>query len=500
MLFLFATASFGQITEREIKLSGQYKYGEAFDLVLDNARNYAIQNLMRGIRVRINTSMMMIEQEVNDEVYSEFTNMVEASSEMELMGIRFLEIERGDGSWKAIAYIKEADFERSIDEIRTRLYNKLDEALRLERRGEVSSAISLYYEVYLESFGVPLLIQTDPLRHGEEVDLNYFTRTKLYHWLGEVEVEISEIRNRSSGDNIELNLALNLSWNGRPAEEIDIGLSRPGYGYRRVIDGKAEIFYDLQPQNLIEMIDFDLRIAIPRTLPPERKDFAENKQIDALRRIPIDFSDHIRPDFSIEKLSDRRYRFTPETGPLLSVSTLNWDFGDGNRSNDLNPVHTYQNSVTNEVVALTINRSDKMVIRKRVNPGVSPQDWVNTQREITARQLDNYDTYTIPNRYKNELDRIASLRDELSLERYLLVLRRDGALSTLTTSPSRSEELRSYVIVYNRNSTDEFVRAILSPVRNGNRYDVLSTPMKVYPAENWRSEFTGMGPVWVEFR
>lgn len=497
---LIPSITYGQVDEAEIMLSGDYHYAEAYELDLEAARKIAMQNLIRQFRVRIQSTTQLYEEEINDDFQSEFTRQINETSEMELMGLRYLERERGNGSWRVIAYISKEDYERSMEENRLKIYSLLDEALSQERSVGMRGALPIYYELYIESSTSPFILMSDPERHGIERNVTLFARQKLTNWLSDVEIKVNKVRDLSGSDFTELYFDLHVESQGEAVNHLEIRVLRPGLAFRSVVGGRVELFYDAQPRNVIEPIDLQIKLQSPRTLNNGQNNGKFQNEISEIRRIDVDFSDLIRPDFTIERLSDTRFRFIPNVGTLLSISSLSWDFGDGIRSSDLQPTHSYERIPVMEVVTMTVNRSDRMRVQKRVNQGTQPQQLM-TERTVVQRELEGYSPYTVPNRYRNQIENISEIRYSDTLQGYLNVLLRDNYISMpSTTSPGAQSEANHYIIIFDPNGGEPFIRAILSPVRNGVRYDVSNNNMERYSAIDWKDEFRGFAPLWVQFR
>lgn len=322
-LFFQTASSQSRVTEREIKLSGNYRYGEGFSMDLDIARANARQQLLQSIQVLISTETEVIEEERGVGIISEFRSSVRAQSRLQLEGLHFHEDQRRDGSWWVIAYISNDDFERTIENIRRRMFLKLENAVYFERTGNYNRAIALYYEIFAEAPGLPIQLFTDAEEHGAALEMQQFAREKILEWLNGIDIEVKRVRDLSAARSVELYIDLNLRYKNQPVEYLSVRLNRPGYGLQNVLNGNVELFYDLNPESLLEDITIRLELNPPPMvmIPEDSRIIAERNRPVRNRIIRVDFSDLIKPDFEIKVLADNHFQFIPQPG-ILSVTSV----------------------------------------------------------------------------------------------------------------------------------------------------------------------------------
>ncbi len=65
----------------------------------------------------------------------------------------------------------------------------------------------------------------------------------------------------------------------------------------------------------------------------------------------------------VAEQSDCKYAFSPELNGGVQIDDILWDFGDGNTSNQTNPMHSY-NNFGNYEVTMTISDSNGCCTRK----------------------------------------------------------------------------------------------------------------------------------------
>ena len=481
-----------QITEREIKLSGNYRYGEGFAESREAARNNAKQDLLQGIQVFISTETELIEVERGSDVISDYRSNVRVQSQMQIEGLSFYEDERRDGTRRAIAYISNEDFENTIQTLRRRMFLKLENALHFENSNNYNRAIALYYEIFAESPGLPIRLFTDPDEHGVELELQQFARNKLVEWLNGINIEVDGIRDRSGNNNVELYIKLKLHYMRQPVEYLDVRLNRHGYGAQTVENGEVELFYDLSPENITENITIRLAINPPQLMIPEdSQNIAEIFRPERNRVIRVDFSEVIEIDFEIEPISDNHYRFIPK--PVnLSVTNVEWNFGDGNRTTDTQPTHTYLNMRQPRQVTLRLNRSPELEVIKTIQPSGN----IIRVENPRAHPIDREAGYFVPFHQREYIQRIAGMRNYQALQSYIQRMI-DGKVLTGWGAPDKVRVNHSYIIITDPET--ENVEAILSPVRFNARFDVMAGDVVRYGNDEWMENFRGYRPIFIQF-
>jgi len=488
------------ITEYEIKMTGNYMYGESFADSLETARNDAVKNLIQGIRVSVSTDTELNERETGSDYFSDYRSNIRMQSEMELEGLRYFEDPRGNGTWRVIAYISNEDFESMRQSISREMFLKLENAMYFENSGNYNRAIELYYEIFVETPNLPIRLFTNRVEHGRELELQQFARDKLIEWLNGVDLSVVSVSDGSSRDDIELYINLNVTHNGELAENLGIRLNRTDHGWNPVQHGRATVFYDLRPENLQESVSFSVGFAFPESNRNGGRSMIVDRSITPRNRtVDVDFSSIINLDFDFEKLSENRYQFTPKPG-LLSVSNVEWKFGDGNQTTVTNPRHTFSPGSSTREVTLTFNRSPDLAVTKIIDPSGQVSESRIAEREAGTGEQASEHEYYMPVHHRHVIERIPRISDRNSLRRYLDYQRayRDiAAWSNITPGVSQTELNQSYMIIINPET--EQVQAIISPVTDGSRFNLISEPRERLSAADWEENFRGMEGKWFRF-
>ena len=505
LLFLFLCAFFvifcsekviaqSQITAKEIKVSGKYKFGDGFAGELDVARDNAKRNLVLGISAYISTETELIEQESGSNYISDYRSNVTVESEMNIEGLRYHEEKRRDGTWRVIAYVSNEDFENMIENIRRRMFLKLENALHYENINNYNRAIALFYEIFAETPSLPVKLFTDSEKHGAELELQQYARERLVQWLDAIEINVEGVRDGSGGDNVELYIDLSFYYRGQPVEYLNVNLNRPGYGAIRVENGKAELFYDLPPEEKLEDVNIRLEVNPPQLMiSDEMRNKANNLSPKRNKSILVDFTDVIKLDFEIDSLGENQYLFIPM--PInLSVTNVDWNFGDGSRSTDLQPTHTYVNMRHPRRVTLRFNRSPELEVTKTIKSSGDILRVENPRYAIRARPLNK--GYFVPFHQREYIKRLAGMKNYEALQSYIDRLR-DGNIITNFGARTAVRAENCYILITNPDT--ELVEAVLSPVRSNARYDIISDQFLRFDKDRWVESFRGYRPIYVEF-
>lgn len=483
-----------QITAKEIKVSGKYKFGDGFARELEVARENAFQNLVLGISAYISTETQLIEQEMGADFTSDYRSNVKVESEMQIEGLRYHEEKRRDGTWRVIAYVSNEDFENMIENIRRRMILKLENALHFENINNYNRAVALFYEIFAETPSLPVKLFTDSEKHGSELELQQYARERLVEWLEAIEIDVEGVRDGSGGDNVELYIDLSLHYRGQPVENLNVNLNRPGYGAIRVENGTAKLFYDLEPKKKVEDVNIRLEINPPQLMiSDEMRNKANTMSPKRNKTIRVDFTDVIKLDFEIDSLAENQFRFIP-IAINLTVANIDWNFGDGNRSTDTQPTHRYINMRHPRRVTLRFNRSPELEVTKTIQSSGNILRVENPRDAIRARPLNK--GYSVPFHQREYIQRLAGMKNLEALVSYVHRLMN----SDIIVNAGTEENVRvdhCYIIITNPET--ELVEAVLSPVRSNARYNIMSEQVQRYDKETWVENFRGYRPIYVEF-
>ncbi len=485
-----------QISELEIKTSGKYYWGDGYSQDRNEAISLARQDLVQKRYVQVRTVTELSEREENFSATSEFSSNVRVESGMELRGLDYIDIERRDGSWHVIAFISIEDFNSTVELRRNRMYNRLDNALTHYRAGRYNRSISIFKEIFSDSFFLPEPITADYERHGTNAEIREVAQEKILGWLRGIRIDVEEVNNRSTANNVEFNFNFKVTYKDEFVDNLQIGINKKNYGMHIVRNGIADVYYDLRPQFTKERIEFRLEPLIePHVSDDARNSFERNKPLHQ-RFLEIDFSDHIELDFTVSRVGDHQFQFNTTAG-ILSVSSLEWDFGDGSRSREPNPRHTYQNMTRPKQVTLRFNQSSDLEVVKRLPPTGLATPLSGRQAPFRARNIDQPAEFTVPFQLRDYINTISGISHNEDLEVYVKRLLDSEILARAGSQSRVRRPENSYVVILNVQTGT--ISAILSPISRDSRFDLLSGDSSRFRENEWRVFFRGYSPLWLEF-
>lgn len=352
-----------QPTVADIKLSGNYHWGEGIAVERSAAEDLARQNLVSRIVVLVTSEQSQTEQEIGTEYASEFRSRTRATSRLQLRGLQYHSEQRRDRSWLVIAYIHKDTFNESLRVEEERILTKLDEAESFFRNGMTSQAMPRYQEVYLSTFFHPAPLYTDAQRHGQRALVRGFAQSRINDWLRALEVQVSGVRSRTSGDHVELYVYLSVTDSGRPVDQLQVRLNRAGYGAHRVTSGSVSVYLDQAPDSRIQPLELDVRLN-PAVLNDESlHELAGDLGPSVVRNLPVDFSPVIQVDMRPSSQRGNQLFIAPVISNL-SVFSVEWQLPGGGVSRD--PVLTHVLGDRDELITLVVNNSPDLSVRKRV--------------------------------------------------------------------------------------------------------------------------------------
>lgn len=505
LIIATSVPAWAQVSVSDVKLSGNFHWGEGFSADRQQAIELARQDLVQKIVVTITADQNL--QIVDDgvSVNSKFELRSRSLSRMQLRGLDYTVTERRDKSFQVLAYVGKAEFNEGIAELRARIHSQMDQMWAAKRRGDTSQAIQQAFDILVQTYFVPVPILTEDADSGRNVDVQSFLRNELVAWIRAADVVVERVVNRSAPGHTELILVTRVRFGTEPASQMLLQYNRPGYGEHPVRNGSADVFMDVEPERPVQNIELNLLPAIPASFDADMRQLAEQIRPVRVVPVPVDFKGVITVDFSAARLLGNGYRFTA-TFTNLSVFDLMWDFGNGETSSVASPrVEIADIGPAGRPVTLTVNRSPDLVVRKvlhsdgQLRAPVESRNLpvvANTLAPTPApatNALVALDLVALSHR--NQLDPILRIRNAAALTDHLEGLSRQNRVRYGRSVDVGPVE-RSYVAIVD--PTDRSVRAVLTPVLNGVRYE-LSTNTPVSP-ESIRERYQGMGSIWFVFQ
>lgn len=350
-------------SERDIKLSGEYFFGEGIRDSIHLAKGDAREDLLYKISAIITTETSSVTAEQDEEITSYYKQTTKLYSSLKLKGIRYFEKVMEDERVKVLAYISKKDYDKSIDEIISDIGEQLKLAERIENEYGLNSAVELYYQAYLKSYYCPESIPYKSTLHNEEYrSVRPLLESKIRTFLTNIELSALEPQYDELYPD-QIMIPVNALYDSTGINNVEIRLDLPGNPVRLIEDGEVFMFIYFRPTRTIN--DFRTILSIEFNDDPELEQIHKNFGIIEKERIQIDFSKIMKIDFTIEKMREGFLKFTPDLG-CVSIAKINWDFGDGLQSDELNPIHLYKNPGKYKVI-LSLNNDDNLVAQKAIN-------------------------------------------------------------------------------------------------------------------------------------
>lgn len=505
----------------DIKLSGDYHWGEGIALEKNVAEELARQNLINRIVVLVTSEQSQTEQEIGTEYSSEFQSRSRATSRLQLRGLQYYSEQRRDRSWLVVAYIRKSTFDESLRIDEERILTKLNEADALRRQGNVRQAMPRYKEVYLASFFHPVPLYTDSSTHGRRTLVQGYAESHMTEWLRRLDIRVAGVRSRSTQDNTELYVDLQISDRSLPAEQLLVRVNRTGYGTHRVTSGAASVYLDQAPDTRVHALELEVRLN-PAVLNDETLHELSREVGPAITRVvEVDYSEVVQLDMRVSSSRGNQVTITPVIANL-SVFSLEWQLPGGEISRD--PVLTYFHDASDagEEIILMVNNSEELVARKmigpdgqlrdvrpgtgraRVRPQAPPVSGTRpsplpaapprTSGPDRQRPDNRGDAEGVIPSHSQYIQHIIRIRNAEQLTAHFAQLQSRDLLQFGQRS-NVSEPDRSYLAIIDQRTRE--VITIVTPVQNGQRRNLRSN--ESFDASAIADEFRGYGAIWFQF-
>ena len=352
-------------TEREIQLSGKYYWGTAKGEDEKSTKEAGLKDLIFNIQVNISLSQLDIEEEKDGRVSSYFSSIIKSSSRLSLRGVQYL-VSRSKDKYKVIVYISKDDFQKALENISANIGDMVKLTEQNEIKNGIVKTFHNYYIAYLKTFYHPDPIFYKSITMGKEFQsIRPFLEEKVTSFLNGITVVPKSATYDPSIEMITIPFLV--CYEDQSVDGIALQLDLPDQSERRVNNGSTELFLYFQPSDMQKKIPVLLGVDID-----EKKDFQDlldmhrTSKIICRKEVCIDFSNIIKLSFKIEKKESAALSFQPVI-ENLSISSIDWDFGDGSTSTEYNPLHKYKDSRRHKVT-LTLNHSDSLKITRDILP------------------------------------------------------------------------------------------------------------------------------------
>ncbi len=521
-----------QPTEYDIKMSGDYHWGEAVSESRSEAVSLARSDLIGRIVTVVVADQTYDITEDNEEFSTFYRSASRTISRMELRGLDHIVTERPDGTFRALAYIHHNDYRHSLETERDRQIALAEQAAEIEREDGLNLAIPWYYRAFLNTYYFPEPIYlTDEA--GRSIEARQYYRRILDRWADRICIRTGQPSGGlMPGNVLEMSIPLELTIGNRPVTTLDIGFDIAGYGTRQTVSGSTELYLERLPSRPVESFTLVFRPALEETRSNRDWQVLASEIGPFYRRnISIDFTPVMIIDFTAHNITGKSWRFTSRI-ENISISHLQWNFGDGSYSREMHPAHTFRQLDPPPTVTLTLNRNPDLQVVKKVTPtGLetvrafgeehppSPADTrpaarADTRRpgeDVRAGRDESVRDRSLPDRAGNDpeighfrwrtldlppgkrayLQQISREKDSGEILRSLQTHAR-GLDIRYGNSTAVQSQANSFVAIIDPETYQ--VVAFLTPVQHGRRTELHSGRRVI----NLADEFRGLGSVWIE--
>ncbi|MBN2600372.1 MAG: PKD domain-containing protein [Candidatus Marinimicrobia bacterium] len=368
--------------EQNIKLSGNYYWGEGEHSSVEQAKNMALQDMMFKIQVTVSSEVMTKEGQVNDQYSEEARSMVQASSRLSLQGVNFYTKTRR-GNSVVIAYISREDYRKSIAAISTEISGMVTSLEMDEQQQNVSNLVEDYYLAYLRTFQCPEPIKFITANGQQYPNVQVFLKNKIESWLAGLTIRTGKVTIDASVPMVTIPVEIFDS--NKPAGNIIARLNTEDGADMEVVDGKTRFFRYMLPSAFHEDLDVILAVSLDRIKTKgDILQLHDNFRITQDKKISLDYSDYLKIGFNIYPQVSGALLFKP-VHTNLSISDLAWDFGDGESSSQQNPLHNYADK-NEHVVTLIFNNNPDLAVSKRVFADGKSENITHATKAVAEEQ------------------------------------------------------------------------------------------------------------------
>lgn len=368
-LVLLLTLSLYAQDPFEIMNSPLYRWGKGSGASVSEASAAAKANLINNIISYVIGEVSLTKTEVTEENSSEFggvfSSFTKTYSKLRLKNLGMMELEPEGDSKLVLVYILHSDFLASVDEVKTECREMTRVAEEKEKKEGTASSFLNYYLAYLNTFYSPEPISYASTVSGDSVlSLKVHLENKIRSFLSGIKIQQSEpFVPHQLQEQIELPLTVTHS--GRAVHKLTIKFDNTDNPEREILKGKVHMIIYSQPSQRKQKY-----YAVLSPSFEEKSELKEmHTQFALTEKIPltVDYSSVIKLDFTAREESPRVVAFTTEV-KNLSISNIEWNFGDGETAHELNPKHLYAKNGS-YTVTLTLNADPALTVKKNIRCG-----------------------------------------------------------------------------------------------------------------------------------
>jgi len=351
-------------TEQEIKLSGEYYWGEGEHDSEDNAKSAAMQDMLFKIQVTVRTELTTELQETDQQVREDARSLVQAHTQVTLKGLNFLSTTRR-GRFRVIAYISKKEYQKSIDILAAEIAADAASIELDEQSKGLDRTLTHYYLTYLKAFQCPKPVKFTTLRGKQYDNIQIYLKNKIESYLADLQITVDKVIIDASIPMITI--PVGVSYGTKPVSRIQARLNHQDGAEMIVVDGSVKFFLYTLPSKLKEEYEIITSVYLdPKNTPEDLIRMDQTFKLTYPKKIAIDYSDIVKLNFNVYRQTSGAMLFTP-IYTNISISAFEWDFGDGEMSSSQKPLHTYSEK-NDHIVSLTFNNNPDLRIMKTLSP------------------------------------------------------------------------------------------------------------------------------------
>jgi hypothetical protein len=219
--------------------------------------------------------------------------------------------------------------------------------------------------------------------------LRNFLEEKISSYLSDIELTPSDPKVSKNVDD-QFEVEIKAIYKGSPVNKIHARFDLPDNPNRTINNGSSSLFIYNEPSFISQKLTVLLSMFTDKK--GDLADLEKDFNIDYKREITLDFSKVMSFDFTIDDKGEGLVCFQPDI-KHLSISKVEWDFGDNIQSDEVNAKHIYKNLDT-FLVKMKLNSSEEIMKTHRIRYDVSSKKFV--MGDIPQKKVDIPKVVDIP--------------------------------------------------------------------------------------------------------
>lgn len=357
ILFLPLSNLIAQVSEGEIKITGEYYWGEATAESVEEARIMARKDMASRIVTTIRADSRLISSEIDGELTQSYVQNIQSESNLQIRGLGYLDVPRRNYI-RSIAYIKIEDYKRQINEQTNNVRASVRNARNIELESGLHKALPEYLTAWINARFIPtnVFVALDE----DSLDLNSLIRQKIGSWVDGITIKSTQVDGGLVNEtDVAINVHIQASYLGELVDAAAIRWAEAGYGFHDFLEGEASVFYDKLPSRINERKRIQIApslTSIPDADPEMMNVLAVEKLLD------INFESVIGVEIEIlnnlETTLNLRANVTN-----LSVSRIEWFVGNTSIGTTQD-ITISKNRLLSQPLSLVVNRDTALTVSR----------------------------------------------------------------------------------------------------------------------------------------